>query len=202
MSYVVYLIKFLDCHNGTVAALATVAIAVFTILLWRSTHKMWGATKQAAEAAQKSADALYATEGPYIHTDAHLKSVNRDGDVVTLETDFSVGNYGRTPAIHNLIEMLHNFEPTIPPGPHQDVFTRSWSTGIINKDKSLKDTTPIFVKGEDWNGVETREPTKRLFLLIRVDYQDVFGNGDVKDFWWVYKPIDCVWSIYKGAKSA
>lgn len=201
MSNLVCIFSFVDAHAGTVAAIATIVIAAFTILLALSTHRLWKATRESAHAARKTADALYATERPYIHADVRLKSVDRKDFGCAIETKFRIWNYGRTPAIRNSIKMLHNFEPKIPEGPDRDVFFRRYSTGVLNKDKSLKDTVAILVKREDWKDIETREPTKKLFFLIRVDCQDVFGNGDIKDFWFVYKPIDAVWSVYKGIQS-
>jgi len=51
---------------------------------------------------------------------------------------------------------------------------------------------------QEWEDIEAFR--KRLFLLIRVEYEDVFESTYTKDFWWVYKPIDRVWSIYRDQK--
>jgi len=62
-----------DRAPETWTALATLAVALFTWTLWRSSEKLWRitristiATRRAANAARKSADAIQIVERPYI----------------------------------------------------------------------------------------------------------------------------------------
>jgi hypothetical protein len=100
-----FLAVFIDAHNGVVTAIATMFIGLFTYTLKKSTDRMWVATKQAAEVAQKSADALPAIERAYLFLDdeieANFVNVTREknGDRMEAVVKFSFRNHGKTPAI-------------------------------------------------------------------------------------------------------
>jgi len=160
-------------------------------------HKTVAATEKAADAARKSADVLYATERPHIHADVGVVSGGLKEDVYTTKIQFRVWNYGKTPAIIRWIKILHNSEPKIPEGTDESVFPRKFGLCMLSKGTPFIETVPIYMKRQDWENIDTHEATKSIFLLIRVEYEDVFGNPDTRDFWWVYKPIDHVWSQYK-----
>lgn len=172
-------------------------LAAFTILLWYSTHKMWKATRDTAKAARDSADALYATERAYVHAVArYIGSLIQDSACL-VETELTVTKYGKTPAILNAIKMRWDFEPRIPEGKETDVFPHRFSSGILDKDPfTHKERFPL--KAQDWCDIEASR--KRLFFLVRIEYEDVFGKSDTKDFWWEYRPYDLVWSTYKDEK--
>lgn len=200
-----------NCHNKpstnwwtiTFSALLVIfngLLAFFTCRLYQSTKKLWIATEKTANAAKKSADVLYATERPYIHADVKVVSGGLKEGVYTIKIQFRVWNYGKTPAIIRWIKILHNGEPKIPDGPDESVFPRKFGLCMLSKGTPFIETVPIYMKRQDWENVDTHEATKSIFLLIRVEYTDVFGNPDTKDFWWVYKPIDHVWSMYEYPK--
>jgi hypothetical protein len=172
-------------------------LALFTYRLYRSTEKMWKATKDTAEAAKQSAGYLYTIERAYIYAVVLFSRVDFEGDAAVTQTEIKIWNYGRTPAIINRIKILGNFEPKIPPGQETDVFPRRFVAGILDKDPIVR-TVDLPIKAQDWEDI--RASKKRFFILIRIEYQEVFGNPDTKDFWWVYKPIDNVWSVYKYKK--
>lgn len=102
---------FLDEHNGTISAIASVAVAGFTAVLWWSTDKLWTearaqqeltresvkASVASAEAAAKAADiserSLKSLETPYIYPSPVFKPDDPNETIlVTLK------NYGRSPA--------------------------------------------------------------------------------------------------------
>jgi hypothetical protein len=62
---------FIDENNGTITAIATFSIAVFTWTLWRATKRLWessdkqiGIAQEAATAALRQANAVVALESP------------------------------------------------------------------------------------------------------------------------------------------
>jgi hypothetical protein len=109
---------FLDDHNGAFTALTAVAIACFTVTLWRSTEKMWKVTSDGItrlERPQKiTSDGIALLERPQI--------VIRNPDIVPFSDDeqkvrIFVYNCGRMPA--RVIEFGAKFYdtdqlPTVP----------------------------------------------------------------------------------------
>jgi hypothetical protein len=92
---------FLDDHNGAFAALATAAMACFTLTLWWSTEKMWKATDKMWKAAGAhggpggASDGIALLERPQI--------VIRNPDIIPFSDDeqkvrIFVYNCGRMPA--------------------------------------------------------------------------------------------------------
>lgn len=155
---------------------------------------MWRATSDTAKAARDSADALRATERAYVHAGAAFGGVKTEGSAYVIQTNFAIAKYGKTPAVINGIKILWNLEPKIPDGQEMDVFPRQHTATILDKDP-ITDGVGVPVKGEDWKDILALK--KQLFFLVRVEYQDVFDESYIKDFWWVFKPTDRVWSIYK-----
>lgn len=51
---VICVMRVIDKHSGTLVALATIILAIFTFFLWRSTHKLWIVTKKQSKDNQKS----------------------------------------------------------------------------------------------------------------------------------------------------
>jgi hypothetical protein len=107
---------WLDSHNGTLTALATLVVAAFTAALWRSTSKLWKEanraseiSRRAAQAAEKSADASVAllrdVERPWIVLEGALVRRREMGfeDEPLLPNNFFIKfkfrNVGRTPAM-------------------------------------------------------------------------------------------------------
>jgi hypothetical protein len=51
--------RWLDTHNGSVSALAGIAVAFFTAVLWRSTEKLWRAGEKSAGLTRKALQAAH-----------------------------------------------------------------------------------------------------------------------------------------------
>jgi hypothetical protein len=119
------MIVFFDAHNGTVAALAAIAVAVFTYALWASTEKLWQeaqsqrreakrsafASITAARAAKKSADAITILERAYVYPSEiadnlgsaiNTRVYNLDDERavfnINIVIELSFKNFGKTPA--------------------------------------------------------------------------------------------------------
>jgi hypothetical protein len=59
--------KAVDHWSALIGAIATIAIAAFTWTLWQSSEKMWGATKESADAAKLNAEALIDADRAHLH---------------------------------------------------------------------------------------------------------------------------------------
>jgi hypothetical protein len=70
MNWFFLFITWIETHNAFVTAIATIFIAGFTWALVRATCKLWNVSKESADAAKKSADALQAIEG--VHLDIKI----------------------------------------------------------------------------------------------------------------------------------
>ena len=65
--YVVFWYGGYVVNPVTIGAAATVVIAIFTRTLWRSTEKMWTATKESADAAKLNAEALIDADRAHLY---------------------------------------------------------------------------------------------------------------------------------------
>jgi hypothetical protein len=98
--------RFIDRHDASITALATIIIAAFTFTLWHSTEKMWTVTKLNVEALIDAERAhLYAV----IKTDNLFAALRAASPIVQAEDgatvsprpylEFAIKNLGRSPAI-------------------------------------------------------------------------------------------------------
>jgi hypothetical protein len=137
-------------------------------------------------------------ERAYVHAQAiYQRTEFPDDTTAAIYTEITVLNYGKTPAIINVIKTLKNFEPKISAGQETDVFSRRFIVGILNKEPFITSVVHC-VRVEDWEDIKSS--AKQLFFLVRVEYQDIFETPYTKDFWWIYKPIDRAWSVHKDHK--
>jgi hypothetical protein len=174
---------FLEDHSEAVTAVATLAIAVFTWTLWQSSEKMWGATKIAAEAAQKSADVIPAIERPYVFIKEMIAEVPagqyappshllpRYG---TVEASFF--NYGRTPANVAEVAIFVRILDHLPTGADEthilaNADTRSTIEVIIGPDKEWSLPSARCIEPISEFGVG-----KALYCWGYLKYRDIFGK--------------------------
>jgi hypothetical protein len=120
------MIEWLASHNEIITAIATVFMAiatvfmaVFTWRLWVSTNRLWeeaknsavtastaaNAAKDNAIAAKDSVLALKASERAYVFAEVHLEELffGSNADVGRVEARIQFWNYGKTPAIIELV---------------------------------------------------------------------------------------------------
>jgi hypothetical protein len=110
--FVTFLWEHADPNAAT--AFAVLFIAVFTLMLWRSSERLWGVTNAAADAARRSADALVAAERaqllsivevsniPHILSELGRSERSESTGAATSEkpvVQYAFKNYGKTPAI-------------------------------------------------------------------------------------------------------
>jgi hypothetical protein len=79
-------------------------LAIFTLGLYITSHRMWKSTKSAADAAKKSADSLQAIERAYLFIDYmkwnHWKQPFTIAEYNQSSVEMGISNTGRTPAIN------------------------------------------------------------------------------------------------------
>ena len=113
--------RWVERHNGFITALATIAIALFTLVLWWATRKLWKVAQEqskdmkksltiaeeAADAAKKGAEvaerALHISEQAYLTVD-HFAFKKPLEVGKKPEIKMSIINNGRTPA--QIIELF------------------------------------------------------------------------------------------------
>jgi hypothetical protein len=108
-------------HAEFWTAVATIAIAAFTWTLKRSTDRLWGVTKIAADAAKQSADASLLALRPWVSCEARIISdltYRTNGDpCITIR--FILKNNGHSPAMGvRLIQWFNLLSPVRPHSIH------------------------------------------------------------------------------------
>ena len=96
------IISVLNDDAGAISAIATIAVAAFTLTLWRSTDKLWRAGERqlkiaqaATDAATRQAQLMVNIELPiFVIEEAHTLSGSPRRGI-----EIKLGNHGRTPAI-------------------------------------------------------------------------------------------------------
>jgi hypothetical protein len=174
------LAKAADHWSALVTAIATAFVAWFTWTLWQSNEKMWQATKTAADAALRQANAMVAAESP-IFTIASLKLVGYEDERSGVAT-------------------VDPVLPGVPPHFCRPLifFQNSGRTGVtINRvfcDWTVAPTveeTPVYHFEEIWNGYLGKESS------IWFRSQNGIGLSDLEAehienfgaFLWVYGKI-------------
>jgi hypothetical protein len=183
-------LRLLDRHNGLVTAFGTLVIGFFTFVLFIATSALFyssekavDASRKSADAAQKSADALVTIERPYLFmsTPKFSESMGMAGFP---KIDFSLTNYGRTPAILRFyMGRLYTFE-------HPKQFTAmTWFNGLeVLKSGDVHTGRPFQLtkKFDDDPHIYIADQKKRPFLWLEVFYFDMFDYVHTSGFTFFY----------------
>jgi hypothetical protein len=182
--------RILDAFGVAITALATIAIATFTLTLKRATDRLWKAGNDQLGLLGRSVDiserALTELEAPFITVKITDPGVSRSyGEIghtfVTLT--FCISNFGRTPArILEIVDRVTFIEKNdgLPRKIFPDEATRNempW--GVLappqGESQPFKNNLFAYTMGEMVN-----EPlplkSKNLFFYGFVRYADLFGN--------------------------
>lgn len=189
----------IDATSG----LSNLVIAVFTIALFiaasvansTSADALKASTeanivsKLAAEAAKTSADAAVAAERAWVTINGkprsriERKTINGK-TFVQIDTDFDVKNHGKTPATIRWVESRLSAVPLGDRPQPIDSNRENWSmaevlgAGEVRISEGELDMTAegTFFSTEEWADL-TRygKDANTLFLVVRIEYQDVFG---------------------------
>ena len=173
------------------AVLAFIALLQLFVFAWQA-HRLRQtveATKEAADAAKRSADALPAIERAYIFVTVDIPEINpsQDGTIPSM-ANFRLYNHGKTPAIlkkvHFIIK-LRDAYPTIteinsspnPPIPDGII--------ISSNDSRVFDYT-VIINTREWEQVDRHKI--KLLCYGSIDYEDVFKESHITGFCWEYYP--------------
>jgi hypothetical protein len=180
--------EILHTYHGLLTALATLAVAVFTWTLWRSSEKMWRVTKASADAAAKSAAAAERTVGQMekaaqqqmhntrMEAGAWIFGSPWWGDINTTngKVHMLASNHGRTPGLIIRYHMEFRRTPPQDDGPNDPRYDESY----VNK------TPQVLGAGEktfqlehefEWNGSD-------MFAVGFIEYEDAFGGKNTTRF--------------------
>ena len=91
---------FVEIHGNGITAFATLAIALFTWTLWRSSEKMWTATQDALRHAEETAERQLRA---YVHV---ARGGIKFDSPETSEWHLEIKNFGQTPA-YNVRQWTH-----------------------------------------------------------------------------------------------
>jgi hypothetical protein len=164
--------------------IAVVGILAFgaAVLQWCALDNTDKATRIAADAAKKSADALVTIESPYIFTDVPQLGDSAISGITQI--NFTLTNYGRTPAILRLY-VAQTYSKEVKLG-DRDPWT-GWEVlrqGEGHKGK-LVQTGGRLVKKETTTA-EDRDANKTPLCWLEVFYLDMFNNMHTADFTFFY----------------
>jgi hypothetical protein len=190
--------KWIETHSAFVVAAATVAIAAFTWNLVRANKKLWkiaqeqskhmetsiGVAKKAAEAAEKSADALPIMERAYVFSNIKINKDMSDPDTVRdFEAELWLKNHGKTPAIIKEI----GFGGHYPTNPFNKLHIHHPIDSIIGSGDEVYETRYRFpITGNDWFDFIDTKPKIRFFCIGYIKYITVFGEEDCHPFYWEF----------------
>jgi hypothetical protein len=184
---IIRFLRLFDRHNGLVTAFGTLVIGFFTFVLFIATaalfyssEKAVEASRKSAEAAKQSADALVTIERPYLFMNTPTMA---DGVSGLPKVDFSLINYGRTPAILRFyMGRVYTNEQ-----PQQMTGVTAWNGWeVLKSGDSHTGKSVQFIKKFDDPKTYGRDPKKVPFFWIEVFYADIFNYMHTSGFSFFY----------------
>ena len=196
-------------------ALATIAVAAFTLTLWLSSEKMWKVTARSIAVARRSADAaersaktaelsLLSVEIPYLYPfiRTHGIKTQRHGTEMQQITGFNYGgdfikyyfrNFGRTPAEITEVFAVVRFAAGLPSRiPVPDRPNNVLSGRVIAADRESEDFPCALTPGMYASvGRGEFDPQRDIvWFMGYVRYKDIFDNEYARGFCLRFAPND------------
>jgi hypothetical protein len=159
-----------NASHDNITAFSTVAIAVFTFVLYRATNKMWDAGERQLLHLEDTAERQLRA---YVFTAGGVISLMTTEDRRNyLEISIGIKNFGQTPAYH------------FSSWSRADIFDANYPIFEIAKSDEMSIVGPaasrdaVIVKGPitDSDLSAIRDGSKRIFVWGRIDYIDAFGR--------------------------
>jgi hypothetical protein len=185
------IVEIVEKSDKAIVALSTAVIATFTIalafataFLFISSERVADAARKSADAAKQSADALVTIERPYLFMDTPTFGEGISG---LPKIDFSLINYGRTPAILRFyVGRVYTSE-----SPKQFMAITAWNGWEVLKpgDSHMSGRTGrSFQLNKKIDDPKTRLPDakKTPLLWVEVSYLDVFNYMHTAGFSFFY----------------
>jgi len=182
------------------SAIATIAIAIFTIFLVIYNKKMWETTaqsvavaKESADAAKKSAEVLPITERAYLFIDdvkqreQHANTVIAYGNDRIIGINIEIKNYGHTPAIIDDSSIKIQYRVDYPnEGDLEMLFLKPIPPNtIIASGKPFIHTGEIKIPRVELMAIERGDTY--LFCEGEIKYKDIFKENHRTWFSWHWK---------------
>jgi hypothetical protein len=191
--------EVVDSNNGTIAALATIFIAAFTLTLWRATDKLWKAGEKqialgektanaaitAADAASRQATSMVAIELPiFVIEDVRILEDHPRG------VEIKLGNHGRTPAIITAHCLETNVAKTLPKktGYTRDGTFEVLRDQVVDRGHSYSIVRAIIPLDDDEWGLILRGATT-LWAFGYVDYLDFMKREHREGYCIAFLPV-------------
>ena len=167
---------FLDKIDGVITALATFAIALFTLTLWRSTEKMWGTTQKALQHAELTAERQLRA---YVHVAA--ASASPVGTLINYYLE--VKNFGQTPAyevklsfVIKLADLPEKAADLLPPD------TPNISQAVLPPQVSIHDNFTPTQQLTPNQMSKIQSENAAIFVAGQITYRDIFGKERLTEF--------------------
>jgi hypothetical protein len=166
---------FVHSNEGAITAFATLLIAIFTLTLWRSTDKLWDASKR--QLAHSEDTAKRQLRAYVAATITGCDDPKTEDGIFTFHLE--IKNTGQTPA-HDLKVIFRtavidhpfseNFDFTIPDMENASV--SALGAGRITLSRSPSDPmTP-----DTWKQISSENSGKRLCTYGTITYRDIFND--------------------------
>ena len=192
---------FIEIHEGGIVAASTVAIAIFTLTLWRATVRLWRAGERQLAVAEGSANAAaraatVAEEGLYKLERPILLAVDKNTQILDWRDDsgetvwcitfgrppfrLSIANYGKTLAIVNCVAARCFVGPSFPTCPTYTSGVRGF--WVVKDGETIGPFTFIAdeVTNKEINSVVGG--TQMIMAYGVIKYRDVFGRYHMHGF--------------------
>ena len=193
--------NIIDIISIALTAIATVAIAIFTLFLvcynkkmWKTTIQSVNATKEAAEAAKSSVDNISKIERAYIFTTVEqhpntcepIHGVDGFKGIYAFNATVKLWNLGRTPAVITKIHAVISLGEAIIP----EIKESEIPPGIVVGSDTWKNlpTVSYHINEAEKQNIHSRE--RIAYCCGRIEYQDVFRKRWVRGFCWEYSQHD------------
>lgn len=192
--------KSVNDFGPAIAAIAAVFIAWFAFALLRSaeamrnaTEKLWSVSKEQATITNR---ALGELERPWVFVDISPWIHASDGHYAVPHVRFTVVNYGRAPAIVQLMDAAFStgLRPAVKLRDYDHLSGtalgegREWKDCVATLDEELRNR----LRQEGPHMVPAFED-ENLFFTVRIEYTDAPGNPHVSRFGWRFDPAAGRW---------
>jgi hypothetical protein len=201
----IQIIEFLHSVENIITAVATIAIAVFTWTLYKSSEKMWSATKIAADAAAQSAEAQVAVEGARLTclptSSSYWNEIGQWADrwpnspdmplKKTFDVLFALKNYGKTPATIVGVNARLTRSAEAPSdiyieSPFLDLPAEIVVGAGLRSEGEFKVEFSQFFRLEE--AIQVRDGKLNVWFNGRILYDDVFGRVGTQVFLYKVRP--------------
>jgi hypothetical protein len=160
----------LDALGVAITALATIAIAWFTLSLRRSTDRLWDAGEAQRALSEETAERqlrAYLSVEP-----VHFDFKRGPNQVLSCKVRLQIKNAGQTPAYR--VEIDTDFR--IGPWPLERDFG-PLKKNAIQFGRSIGPSESTSASSEKGQNISTVNPGERLYFIGRILYRDAFGKS-------------------------